>query len=604
MPRLRFTFALAVTSAALAAPVEGQGGGTDRVPRGGPTASGVADRIFAAVRPALSGDRAKETVAYLDRFVRWPGNAGFDSSIMHVAARLAAAGYAEQSVATPADRLTYRIERYPMANAAWTPLGATLELAAFGPNAGYRTRPGYPPILDFATNRNMVATNSFPTPAEGVNAEVVRVTSLAPVTLDSANVAGRIVMADAPVGRLFTEAVVRRGAVGVLAYSMPAYTQPDKNTHSIQFGSVPYDSERTGWGIVLSFDARRQLLEVLQDGPVRVFVKVRTQFTAPATELAIVAEARGSARPEERFVYSAHVQEPGANDNASGVGTLTEMARTLADLVKAGRADPKRTITMLWGQEIRVTDRYLRQDTLRLRGVRWGLSLDMTGEDTEKTGGTFLIEKMPDPSAIWTRGEDRHSEWGGRPLEEKDMRPHYFNDFLLARCLDQSRATGWVVKTNPFEGGSDHTAYLNNGKPGVLFWHFTDQFYHTDGDRMDKVSAATLQNVGSAALVSGLVLASADGAAARAIVAELEGAAIRRLETEAALGKEAVATGGDQARERRIVEVWGKWYVDAIMSTSDIEVGGASPATTAAIGAAAARVDRRARELIRGLTAE
>ena len=26
--------------------------------------------------------------------------------------------------------------------------------------------------------------------------------------------------------------------------------------------------------------------------------------------------------------------------------------------------------------------------------------LDMVGEDTEKTGGTFLIEKMPDPSAV------------------------------------------------------------------------------------------------------------------------------------------------------------------------------------------------------------
>ena len=35
----------------------------------------------------------------------------------------------------------------------------------------------------------------------------------------------------------------------------------------------------------------------------------------------------------------------------------------------------------------------------------------------EKTGGTFLIEKMPDPSAIWTRGNDKHTEWGGRKLK-------------------------------------------------------------------------------------------------------------------------------------------------------------------------------------------
>ena len=563
--------------------------------------AGIADREFAAVRPLLSGTRAKETVTYLDRFVRWPGNPGFDSSIMHVAARLAAAGYVEQSTAKPTDRLTYRVERYPMTTAAWEPADAAVHLTAYGP---YRPRAGYPSILAFATNRNMLATNSFSTPDRGVEEEVVRVDAITPAALDAANVRGRIVMADGRIGQLFTEAVVKRGAVGVMAYSMPAYTQPEKNTHSIQFSSIPYDSAKKGWGIVLSFDARKQLLDAMTDGPVRVRVVARSRFVSPATELAVVAEVRGSGKPDERFVYSAHVQEPGANDDASGVGALTEMARTLAELVKAGRVDPKRTMTMLWGQEIRVTDRYLKQDTTRLKGVHWGISLDMVGEDTDKTGGTFLIEKMPDPSAIWTRGNDKHTEWGGRALDEAAMRPHYFNDFLLARCLDQSMATGWVVKTNPFEGGSDHTAYLNNGKPGVLFWHFTDQFYHTDGDRIEMVSPSTLQNAGIAALVSGLVLASADGNAARAIITELRWAALARLETEAALGKEAIAKGGDQAHERHIIDVWGKWYVDAIKSTADIEVGGSSEQTGAAIESAVKIVGDRAKALARGLTAE
>ncbi len=39
--------------------------------------------------------------------------------------------------------------------------------------------------------------------------------------------------------RAFSEAVQKRGAVGVLAYNMPAYTLPDVNTHSIQYGSIP-----------------------------------------------------------------------------------------------------------------------------------------------------------------------------------------------------------------------------------------------------------------------------------------------------------------------------------------------------------------------------
>src|SRR5205823_10730208 len=118
---------------------------------------------------------------------------------------------------------------------------------------------------------------------------------------------------------------------------------------------------------------------------------------------------------------------------------------------------PERTMTMLFGNELSQTQNYLADDPARTKNVRWGMRLDMVGEDTKKTGGTFLIEKMPDPSAVWTRGDDRHTEWGGSPLTKDRIRPHYFNDFLLARCLEQAAATGWVVRTNPFEGGSDHT---------------------------------------------------------------------------------------------------------------------------------------------------
>jgi len=236
-------------------------------------------------------------------------------------------------------------------------------------------------------------------------------------------------------------------------------------------------------------------------------------------------------------------------------------------------------------------ERYeLAADTARANHVLWGLSLDMVGEDTKQTGGTFLIEKMPDPSAVWTRGEDKHSEWGGRPITKDRIRPHYFNDFLLARCLDQAATNGWVVKTNPFEGGSDHTPFLTHGRPGVLFWHFTDVYYHTDGDRIGMVSAGTLANVGNAALASALTLTSADGATARDLVAEVERAARKRLATELALSKAALTGGGDLAKETDIVETWRDYYVKSIQAMRDIEVGGSSKETQVAIDAAAERI--------------
>ena len=42
---------------------------------------GPAGRHLTLVRGRFSGERALETVAFMDRYVRWPGNAGFDSKI-------------------------------------------------------------------------------------------------------------------------------------------------------------------------------------------------------------------------------------------------------------------------------------------------------------------------------------------------------------------------------------------------------------------------------------------------------------------------------------------------------------------------------------------
>ena len=536
------------------------------------------DRYFTLVRAEYSGERARELVAFMGGWFRWPGNTAFDASLDRIVSQLRAAGFVPEDSADKAARLTYRIERRPIRGLAWDPLGASLTIV------GDRA-----PLLELATNLNMMAINSYSTPDTGVVAELVDVGEGTPADYERVKVKGKIVLADAGVSQLFAEAVQKRGAVGVLAYRMPAYTRPEINRSSIQFASIPLDTVRKSWGMPISRGALDSLRSALGRGPLRLRAVTRTKLF-PSVERTVVAEVRGTTLPDERFVFSAHVQEPGANDNASGVGALAEIARVLATLSRSGAVQPRRTITMLFGNEIVQTRNFLADDSVRTRGVRWGLSLDMVGEDTKKTGGTFLIEKMPDPSAVWTRGEEKHSEWGGSPLKKEQIVPHYFNDFLLARCLDQAATTGWVVKTNPFEGGSDHTPFLTFKKPGVLFWHFTDQFYHTDGDRIDKVSAATLQNVGIAALVSALTLTNADGMVARELVSEVGRAAVARLDIEFALAQAAMAAGGAAATERDILETWTDYYVNSIATMSEIESGGSSALTTEAIAAVQARV--------------
>jgi len=181
-------------------------------------------RYFDMVRPEFSAKNAFDQVAFMDRYFRWPGNTGFDASIDRVEGIVKAAGYVSEATARPTDALTYRIERRRMNAPAWDPVDAAVVI-------------GRDTILRFATNRNMLAINSFSTPDSGVVGRVVDVGKGTAADYDKASVAGKIVLVEANVGRAFSEAVQRRGAIGVLAYNMPAYTQPDRNKTSIQFGS-------------------------------------------------------------------------------------------------------------------------------------------------------------------------------------------------------------------------------------------------------------------------------------------------------------------------------------------------------------------------------
>ena len=504
----------------------------------------------------FNGDLAFETTSFVEKYWRVVGNTGFNKSVYFIANQLEKDGYILEENATENDVLTYRIEKRPLKRPTWESVDATVYIN------GQKE-----PLLAHNTNRNMIALNSYSTPKDGVTAEVIHIKDLK--KLKSTDVKGKIVFAETHPGRIFKTTVSDGGAIGIITYNNPKYLQPEKNTTSIQFRSVPLDTISKSWGIAMSYAAKERLKNALSKGKVELKVTVNTKIYK-SEELTIVADIKGAETPKERLVFSAHVQEPGANDNATGVGVALEMAAVTAKLIKEGKIKPKRTLTFLWGDEIISTRRYVKEDSIRKKDIKWGISLDMVGENTAITGGTFLIEKMPDPSAIWTRGNDKHTEWGGRKLKAKDMRPHYLNDFVIDRFKIQGKRANWIVETNPFEGGSDHVPFLRGDIPSVLFWHFTDQFYHTDNDRIDKVSKSTLKNVGTAALISGLELINADETTAKKVLKSIEKAAVNRLNEELKQGKIAIEKGETINSQIEVIEAWEDWYVKAIATVTDM----------------------------------
>ena len=131
-----------------------------------------------------------------------------------------------------------------------------------------------------------------------------------------------------------------------------------------------------------------------------------------------------------------------------------------------------------------------------------------------------------------------------------------------------------MVKTNPYEGGSDHTEFKSAGIPSLLNWHFTDRYYHTNLDRPDKTSAAEMVNVGVSVATSAWFLASASERDAVAAVDVIANAASARL----ALEKTQNATP-------EIMVAWQQWYGEALDSVRTLSPAGASVAVDNAVAA-------------------
>jgi len=222
--------------------------------------------------------------------------------------------------------------------------------------------------------------------------------------------------------------------------------------------------------------------------------------------------------------------------------------------------------------------------------------MDMTGEDTARTGGTFLIEKQADPSAVWSRPSDPHTEWGGGDVDQRSLKGSLLNDLHLAVCLRRARDVRWDVRTNPYEGGSDHTAFAETGVPSLLNWHFTDRYYHTNQDRVDKVSTAEMKNVAISVSTSAWLLASADAADASVVVRMIANAAERRLALERRQGSALVAQAADRAAaaatEERVRAAWIKWYEEALESVVRLPAGEANDALRLQVAEAKAALDR------------
>jgi hypothetical protein len=547
----------------------------------GPSLGAQIDPIITASMLLFDRRAAFGHVQFMSEYWRLAGNEGFDKSIDRARQRLLLSGFADGKQAS---RPSVWVEESPNQGKGWDHSVGTLALV----------HPGQPDQILLSRDRDHIALciNSFSTVDGGMTAPLVDVgKGDRDEDYAAKDVKGAVVLGDADVGTLWRRAVTAHGAVGVISTALGSYVNPDNANSKVvtphdkwdilQWGSIPYDDAKKGFGFKSTPHAAATMRKALAGGAARVHVTIKSTFSMKPTRM-LIAEFPGRTLPKERMVIVAHVQEPGAADNASGAATLTELARALArNLGRKTIPQPERTITLIWLEEISGSRAWLAQHQDEAAGVRYMFSMDMTGERVSRTGGSFLIERWPDPGAVWERPWDPHSEWGSGNVRADSLKGDLINDVHLAVCERVAARSNWIVRSNPYEGGSDHTVFGQMGVPALLNWHFTDRFYHTSFDTPDKTSSFEMRNVAASVTASAWLLASANETMALSVARVVSRAGEARVAVEEREGAKLAHAQADPTaalvHEATIVKAWRQWYDQAVRSVTRLVTGPTTP---------------------------
>src|SRR5688572_17923892 len=255
---------------------------------------------------------ARELLGFVDRFYRAPGNDGYEAVLERVAADLRAAGYGSEQglelyfLERPLEHFVWGDREHRLTVPAWTPVSGCVTLLPTG---------GEPKVLhrfdaQDDADRTMLPVN---TPAGSAEGSVA-------LDLESVQRGQVLVIRSMPRPSVLRRAVAD-GAVAVLSANLESYnvdpTDAERHKDAIQYTRLTF-----GTPIPVCMISPRAYAEIeaaaAEDRELRLRVESAVRFDERPLRT-LVAVVRGSDRSGEAFAIASHVQEPGANDNATGV---------------------------------------------------------------------------------------------------------------------------------------------------------------------------------------------------------------------------------------------------------------------------------------------
>jgi len=441
------------------------------------------EAIWQAVKGELSGRRARDDTARIWEHARWNDFAHIGETASEIAAIMGEIGLEGVEVRRyPADGVTsYGGWVMPQ---AWDVEDATLQIL----------EPRVPQAL-LARYRDCpqaLMTYSAPTPPEGVEAHVVAVTDAAkPEAYDGLDVAGKLVLVDG-IGLGVAARAREAGAVGIVSDAMRLAGGPHEPAgghfdHAVQWHNYtipPWRDPDKGFGFSISPADGRRLRDLLASHPrVRLKAVVRTRLYDGHVPL-VTGLLPGETA--EEIVITAHLCEPGANDNASGCALGLETVRTIAALCRSGRLPPlARGIRLIYSFEVRGYQAYLAEER-PLKHVVAGINLDMVGNDLSAARSVCNLVR----------------NWSALPA---------YTDCLAERLLRRLQRDDALFRFRTRAGELVDNLFgePSVGAPMCVLGCWQDATYHTSLDVIETISPQAMAGLGRVAATYCALLAGA-----------------------------------------------------------------------------------------------
>jgi aminopeptidase YwaD len=333
---------------------------------------------------------------------------------------------------------------------------------------------------------------STPTPPEGVVAEVVVVDEAnRESSYEGLDLVGKLALIDS-VGIGAGMRALEKGAVGLISDAIGIMGTPSAKTgdyleRAIQFHNYtipPWRWERKGFGFSIPPAAGRRLRELInKEAVVKLRAVVRTRLYDGVLPL-VTGLLPG--RTDEEIVITAHLCEPGANDNCSGCAVGLEVVRSLRDLIERKKLDlPRRGIRLVYSFEVRGYQVFLATHE-RIQRFIAGINLDMVGNDLSDARATCnVVYNFPSSPA--------------------------YTDVLALELAGRLQRESPLFRYRPLPGELVDNLFgepLINA-PMCVIGSWPDAYYHTSLDTPDNLSPTMLRHIGQLAATYCYFLADA-----------------------------------------------------------------------------------------------